>query len=359
MSNPISIVILFLFLLISVDPVKIVGKEEALFNIRNVVIHEDILLVLSGTEPHIHVYQNDSYITFGNKGPGPFEFNEPVSICMAGDTLYVLDFQPSNNKLITFTLSGERLEERPLDHLFMARSITCNERSGVITDSRRDVGANGQISAPNLHLYNLYQNDHILSIQYPEEITIPTPSGPMRSWSLSPPFHPIPQWALQTDGTLAYWDDESDLVNILSVEGEKSGTISVPDIQFELTDKEIDSWLEREYPEDRSAFGMSLSGLRDEIIKRVQFPGHFPKIGGLRGDPEQGIWVLHARHSSGEIWSWVKDNEHIQTYKFPAGNQLVAIGKKEIGLKVEQEDGFELIEIFNKEDLDSFSFIVE
>lgn len=337
------------------QPAEVIGADEFLFGIKEVLLHEDYRIILAGDAPFIHIYKQEDEITaFGDRGRGPFEFQDPKSFCTDGTHILILDAQPGKNRLITFSFSGEHISESLLEGVFLANKIVCNKHAGLIRDSRLNLNPeSGVISGSEYNLHRLSDMEIIKSVSIPG-IRVKPASG-IRSLTVPVPFNINPVWAFLPDGRFAWWEGAPEAISVQTLEGVTQGEIRFPLLEIRLTKTEIDNWLEKNYAEDTPLFGAkgAYAGVKDEILRKTRFPKFFPQIAGILPGAGEDLWLLRARTTKGDIWTQVKGNKS-RTYRFDAAKSLVTVGAEELAFKVVDDEGYERIEIFKTADLDFY-----
>ena len=140
------------------DPDHILGEEKGFFNIKDVVVEEDISIILTSNEPFVSIFNHDGnniLAAFGKEGQGPGELQNPAAICTDGDIIYLIDSQPGKNKLMAYTKTGQVVYEKLIKDFELVTEIVCNEEGGIIKEVNTSINQNGEIVQNKYSIYRL------------------------------------------------------------------------------------------------------------------------------------------------------------------------------------------------------------
>lgn len=103
--------------------IRVLGTDSiTLFNIRGAAFKGSSLVILTAPEPSIHFFTNDRLISWGAKGAGPAELENPRDILSIDDHLLVLD--RGLGKIVSYDSTGELFATRTYAPLPVGRLRT-------------------------------------------------------------------------------------------------------------------------------------------------------------------------------------------------------------------------------------------
>ncbi|MEX0719415.1 MAG: hypothetical protein WD059_02025 [Balneolaceae bacterium] len=339
----------------SVEASFIFGEEVILEGISGAALQEDALFVLTSAEPYIHKFNlrdSSSYSSWGRKGNGPGEVNNPIDIELADNSIYLLDLRPGACKLIQYNQQGVIISEYPLN------------RVGIKMCYRFEFGSGfklleiGRFAERERHLVLLDDNsnrlDTLTVLLEPASKKVLVPEGPMRSWNFTDPFIPAPYWSLSENGKLYYWSGEEEYISISGLRTNNISKLKTSEKAILISVSDIDFFIDKRFPlNGKPLFGHKnpYRHLRGKIKKELEESNSefFPLVNSIKIDPLGNIWMLKASKADGQIWSSLSENGSETTYKFTKGKTVMVFGKMYIAMRSKNELNDDIIELYDRE----------
>lgn len=325
-------------------PVESLGADLPLHDVRDVEMHADRVVVLTGAasgSAAVYVLDDSGVRAWGRHGRGPGELENPVAVLTSSDKVWVLDAIPGNSRLTRYKPDGELENMRTF-------------RGAVVTDMQFGEGAivvsMGGMGSRGVDVVRLGPEDAVLmSYAKPETIRLASADGPTRRFSVFPPYAPAPVWAALPDGALVTWDGSSDRLQVLDWTGELKTTLPLPAANVEVTAVDREAWFASTFPPDfLGRQDDPLRAIRRTARNEVVFPAVFPRALALLPDAEEGFWLKRSPAASGETWIWM-GTDAARTIRLPAGREARAFGRTMVAATASDEStGIEYIELFAK-----------
>lgn len=117
--------------------------------------------------------------------------------------------------------------------------------------------------------------------------------------------------------------------------------------RIELPNRIITSWINRNYPEDRPAFGHQNFniGIRKALREDVIFPKYLTVVLEIKKDlTDEGVWIRRTPNSEGQKWSLLTDNGIIKTTISPSERSVIGFSVNYTYASFTDGDGFDNIE---------------
>ena len=331
---------------LGVDESPAIAKKVPLYRVRDVAFAADQVIVLTAPEPSIHVFDlagRSRSRAWGREGKGPGELENPVAMTAIGDFVHVLDLVPGAPRVVTFTLSGESVRT----------TVVSGVELGVTLSAVGDelIVETAEFRGRNRKLVRVAQPDAALTeFMRPEQIQLVSDEGPMQSLRVAPPFAAQPHWTVLQGAGVALWPGEGQHITVLPLRGGDTLVIELPERSYPLTAADQARWIERTFPADAEVFGIrdAYRGLRKAARERIQFPDVFPPVLRLESDSRGGLWVLRADRATGQVWTLIEAGVETLTLVGPPGRDLVAFGARMLAATTVDENGVELIEIYER-----------
>lgn len=312
-------------------------EDPAFFGIRGASFNGSSLAVLTSPGPAIFLFTPRGLRTWGRKGNGPSELQNPADVTWVDDHVLVWDFRLG--KITSYDTMGDLVATRPYGFLSVARlAQTAGDTLLGLFSFSGGPGAVVRMAGSAI--------DTIVRLPAAaEQITLTAPGSP--SLRLRPPYTPSATWTGLTDGRVAYWDGRSSAISVLGLNGQVLGRLDLPRKRYLVLKEHRDAWLEEAIPRGdlagrRDVFKALRAGVREEI----SFPAEFPWALGLIGDPRGGAWVQRTPATTGQVWTYVDGRGPRITLRFPAGREVLAVSVTEIAVKAQNALGVESVEIY-------------
>lgn len=316
------------------EPSAVVGQEPGneLFRVKGAAFVDTVLVVVTGSDPAVHVFDGPNHTSWGAKGEGPAEFASPESVSGDGGNLLVRD--GTLDKIVIFDLRGRYLASRTL------RPHVVNAFAVAGGDTIVGLSAHGQLDRWVARLRG-EQVDTLVSYTLPPQLMLAAEGAP--SLSLPPPYAPLPRWAALPDGRVAFWDGRSPAISLLN--GGREESFPLPGARFPVQPADREEWLGTAIP--RSFMGRPVfEPLREHARKTVQFPDSLPYVLDMLPDPTGGVWVRRTTAATGERWTRVGRDGAGETFQLPGGTRLLAIGETRLAALATDEDDVETVHLY-------------
>jgi len=327
-------------------PLRVLGVDEPLYRVRDVVFAADQVIVLTAPEPSIQVFDitgRSRSRSWGREGKGPGELENPVAMTVIGDFVHVLDLVPGAPRVVTFTLTGEAVRTTVASGVELGVALSAVDDELIIETA--------ELRGRTRKLVRVAQPDAaLLEFVRPEQIQLVSDEGPMQSLRVTPPFAAQPHWTVLQGAGVAFWPGEGQHIAVLPLHGGDTLVIELSKRAYPLTAADQARWIERTFPVDAEVFGIrdAYRGLRKAARERIQFPDAFPPVLRLDSDSRGGLWVLRADRASGQVWTLIEAGIETLTLVGPPGRDLVAFGARMLATTAVDENGVELIEIYER-----------
>ncbi len=328
-----------------IKPIKIYGKKHPLVGVRDVILHKNLTFVLTSTFPAVHVFSNQNYWIWGKEGNGPMEFQNPSSIELVGDTLFILDFQPGNCKIVAFTIKGEYLTS-----LLVREAQFCHRFE--ISDNYKIVGVSEWGSTKTDIIVVKNGKDALLTtlIKDNGHVELST-SGPMKSFGFQNPFVAQPLWTTNNNGEVIFWDGKSNFLKIINIEtGKHQKYRTIKNLKIPIKTSDVNKWIEEYFSSGEPVFGYTnfFENVREEAKENMNVPDYYPLITNFMTGPKNYLWLKRTYYrEKGEIWTCLKGEEEFQI-TIPNHSSLIDVGKNYIAALKTNKKGVELLELYNK-----------
>jgi len=257
-----------------------------------------------------------------------------------------LDFRPGACKIISFSLQGEYIASKPIRGAGMCYKFRMSRSRKIV-----ETGSWGSRQKELLLVDKGLKE--LTSFMLPEAVTLLTPDGPMRRFSLQNPFANQPAWELSAAGNLIFWNGEDNELMIFKLPNlDKKGSIPIPENGIKITEDAVENWVSKNFPAGKALFGKPdfYRSVRKNIKKELSIPETYPLLNKIISDPNGGIWILRAYYRiDGQVWSYISPSgEPKFTVKFPKEREILAYGRQHIIAKYKNENGEEFIELYNR-----------
>jgi len=327
---------------IDAELIGVISPAEYLFETRDFSILNESIATLTNYEPVVNVFDKDEHVVFGIKGQGPGEFQNPSKISMSKNMkVGVMDFPaPNNIKLARFSMDGQLESEEMLREIGTIGSFSFINGEEIVAFTGEFM--NNKYSL--IH-YDGFEYKKIFEFET-EQIEIIPEIGPVPRITISKPYVNTFTWAPYSDDQIAIWKGNNK-IEIVDLDGELQKIYSFDLQKFELTNSLITSWIDRNYPEDRQAFGHQNFniGIRKALQEDIEFPKYLPVILEIKKDVSgEGVWIRRTPKSEGQKWSLLTENGIIKTTKFPSGRSVIGFSENYAYASFTDEDGFDNIE---------------
>jgi len=316
----------------------VLGRTEGteLFKVKAAAFLDSSLVVLTGADPFVHVFTGGRHRAWGAKGNGPGEFAGPEDLSIQDGRILVRD--GTLEKIVTFDAGGRYLATRAL------RPYVVNRFFVQGGDTLLGLSAHQQSTRAIARVHGA-RVDTLMRYSLPEPLRLSAPGSP--SLSTTPPYAPVPHWAVLRDGRIAYWDGRSTEIALLRAGTGRVGALALPGGRFPVGAAERDEWLNQEIPQ--SFMGRRLfEPLRARARETVEFPRSLPPVLDLMPDPVEGVWVRQTTAASGERWSWTGRGGVAGSFRLPAGARLLAVGRQQLAVLVKDADEVETVQLYRK-----------
>lgn len=320
---------------------RVLGDSDriVLHDLRGAAFNGTELAALTDPEPGVHVFAGTGYRGWGGKGNGPAELENPDRVAWTGGRILVHDFRAANGKIVSYDRSGQLLAVRSTGSCGLARGLQVTGPDTLL--SSIDFGSRRRA------IVRLAGErcDTIARYTVPEQVRLTAPGSP--SLTLSPPFAAGPLWAALPGRRVAAWSGVAPAILVLDTHGRTVGQLPLPRTRFPVTRADREWWIAREIPEDfmgRKVFEPLRRKARDEM----EFPSHFPVAIAFLADPDGGVWLKRTTSGSGEVWTLVTTGGERESFKLPAGRELLAVGATELAVRARDDLDVETLEIYRK-----------
>lgn len=286
---------------------------------------EGNVYVLDRQGARVLKYSSDGHhvATFGRKGEGPGELDQPVGLALGpADTVWVSDF--SNSRLTGFPQDGgaprtvafaegsgipsPRMAVREGAFVLQFRPIFAFGRGagGAFRMSRGtdgDAEESGPLTLPVLVLGpSLEPLDTLWETPEPpmDMVQLET-AGRLMVTMMSREFHPEFQWAAFSDGGLVLSDSAAYVLHLLDASGAPRLVIERDPAPRPATEADREAARQRVREAAGSGMGVRMGGggpdseaadkLLQQRIEKMTFAERIPRVVELRVDPQDRIWV--------------------------------------------------------------------
>jgi hypothetical protein len=266
--------------------------------------------------------------TFGRKGEGPGELNQPISMAVGdGDTIWVSDF--SNSRITGLPqgggdartiplpdnvgIPGQRLAALNDGFITMFRPLF-NFRRGSSGWSMSRGGEAADSGPPQLPVLRLSRSldpvDTLWTTPEPPMDMVQLEAGDRLMVTLqSREFYPEFQWAPFSDGGVVIVDSAAYVIHILAADGSRVRTIERGPAPRATT--EADRELARQRLRNESESGVRIGGggpdedmqerILQQRLEKMTFADLIPRVVTLQVDPADRIWVGVSEDTPDEV----------------------------------------------------------
>lgn len=327
-------------------PERILGESEILYKVRRVAFDGDRIVVLTASEPAVHVFTKEGVESWGQKGQGPGDFENPMGLTLGDGEIRVLDARPANNKIIMYSYGGEVRGTRAVPAPQLVFDLFEIEGSLGVAGSEF-----GQGGAKLLRLDDPPKTVVEIPPAKAEEITLRVEGAP--TWTMQRPYTPRPRWTPLSAERYAYWDGESMVVEIRSWTGDVLDRLPLPAETHSIDPADQKLWIEAKFPSDLEIAGQKdpFRELREQAADLVAFPKEFPPVLWLEPEPAGGVWVLRGEKASGQLWTLLRKGEKPRSLHLPPRKKVLTFGERRLAVLSVDDLGVETIEIYDRSSL--------
>ncbi len=302
-------------------------KNSLFYDIRGArVDNEGQIIVLDWKEVKIKIFDGNGRLirSFGKKGKGPQEWDQPQDISLTPDH-HILVFDGGNNRLSIYTRNGQCLNEIPLGTIFPQQSRMDDEGNILACILTRDRAEK---------TFRIVKHDPNLS---PQSVlaTVRANAGPAHN-------NTYPEWLLYEHYGQGEWIwafTEKYEMTIIDGQGTVKKKIVKEYSPVKVTEAHKKDFIE-------NVKKVAGEGAR-EILPSLVFPSAFPPIISLKTDEKQRVYVkTYETDDRGNALYDVFDAEgrYICRFSHPANENLFAVRNDEAYFIVkEDEEGLPLI----------------
>jgi len=312
---------------ISPDIAHTLGEEQILHEVVTARVVDQTVFVLTQSDPVLHRFEleSGSYTAWGAKGEGPGEVQNPQGLAVDDDAVYILDTQPSANRILAYTHDGTPQEELRVEASGVASRL---EQAG----NDLLVGVSPFQESQQTVLRVSGDAETVIDEVNAERPTVRIDGGEvMQHMSVAVPFRPETRWTVTDDGHRAVWTPGSGTIVMETLEGTLERRLPLAEQEpIPVTDKDQAAWVHRRFPEGEVLFGREnpYREIRPRALEEVPFPETFAPVLEMKGDPAGGIWVLRAHKHDGQRWTYEDaSRERAAMHCFPADGELVDVGE--------------------------------
>lgn len=321
---------------VKTNPFITLGTKEPLYLLEDIAVNGNFILVLTKQKKDfIKVFKKDRFVrSFGKRGPGPYEFENPEGICSSGNRISVLDLQPNSNKLVIFDLKGNPVKEIPLRGIQFASALNCYKGQKVLASS--------EFMGNEVKVFWIGGGKNVLKYYTPEAIEIHPPQGPMNTQHVILPFQPEPKWDLIGENRLVVWNGSSNKIFKITFRKDTLTTITVSNLHIPVSAKNIKKWINNTYEVGYTWMGRKnfYRGVREELFEYDGYVDYFPLMMSIKSGAGGSLWLLRATKNGNQIWTRYKEGEKPVTIKLPEGqvvyqfenNWIVTANKTDNGI---------------------------
>ena len=327
------------------------GDDLLWNNVRAVSTDDHNLFVLTVSSPRIHRFDlaDGTHLgSWGQTGQGPGEFQSSSGITLVGEHVYALD---GNGRLSIFEFTGDLVRTVPLrefgmspnsagwlgrggdDMVLFGLSVPMGNERSIIA---RSFGASAGEDP-------IRQDTVIVFPARTATLRLTAPGAP--SYTLPPPFSPVPRWT-PVSGGVAYWQGLDSNIWILGFDGVLKSEMSLAlDDRFEVTTEDREFWLQNAIPQEFMGQRV-FEPLRDKARRTVDFPRYHPLLFAIFGGPDDLLWVRRTPNGQDQVWDLVNmQGQFASRVSLAAGQALMSVIPNHLVLKVTDELGVESIEV--------------
>lgn len=313
-------------------------EREILVEVRDVAFHADgAVAVLTAPEPAIHVFRDEGYAAFGSKGAGPYELEDPAALAWRDSTFLVLD--RNQKKLVAFDADGDALHSRSLGGAWVGDLVVSG--TDTVVDIYTPLGSTRSV----VRLRGAMSDTLASLTSQVERIRLEAEGSP--SFTVSPPYHPLPRYAVLPGAVAAIWHpDRGSGIRLVGDPADRS--LSRLGEIWPVTEADREHWFTSVIPEDfmgRRVF----EPIRRKARETMVFPDSLPPVLDLEPEPSGGVWIRKTTAGSGEVWTLVSLADEVRgRLRLPVGRRLLAVGQRRLAALAQDSLGVERVELYEK-----------
>lgn len=328
------------------------GDDLVWSEVRAVSANDSLLVVLTGSDPVIHLFElSDGSLrgSWGRSGEGPGEFQSRTDVALVGGHVYALD--GNQRRLSIFDITGDLVRSVGLQDFglldYRPRRLDRADGGGVLLGLSVPMGNERIIIARSFGASaseDPARQDTV--IVYPARTaTLRLTAEGSPSYTASPPYAPSSEWT-PVSGGVAFWDGSDSGVSILGYDGEQRSVVSLAlDDRFEVTAEDREYWLQNEIPQEFMGQRV-FEPLRREARRTVDFPRYHPLLFDLQRGTDDLLWVRRTPDGRDEVWDIVDaQGQAAGRVALGAGQALMAVIPDYLILKATDALGVESVEL--------------